>query len=186
MKTNLLSLLTLPLIGVSTYKLLTTNIEPPTTKFYYPVGTVMIKSKDKVCSGVAIKNDTVMTAKHCLDEKLTVTTLNGKELEATVKDESKDMDLAVLTVKEPILIPVVMAEDLPSKASKVYAIGHPQAKLIHAEGQLLAVNNGRIESKIAIEPGFSGGGVYNDQMQLVGITSSKTDNGLSYSVLVVD
>jgi S1-C subfamily serine protease len=136
-----------------------------------------------MCSGEFIAPDRIATAAHCLEAAeattgdslsyLTLRALGARDLTpsvAVVIALDEELDLAVLRALEPAPAFVSIAP-APSPGARVMAIGHPKGKLYReTSGMLLAEHSSVISALITVDHGSSGGGLYDEQYHLIGIT----------------
>jgi serine protease Do len=126
---------------------------------------------------------------------------NRYETEATLVGRDPSTDLAVITFQSPLILPIISFGD--SNTTKigqaVFAIGNPNPAglwyltvtqgIISAQNRLLT--SGEIESTYYIQhdagtgPGNSGGGLFNTDGELIGITNLKSNSNfdnMAYAV----
>jgi serine protease Do len=129
-------------------------------------------------SGVVIAPDTVITNRHVIEDGVTYRVEHqGKSRPAKLIQTDPDHDLAELFV-EGLAAPAVSMRDSStlSVGEKVYAIGAPEGlELTISEGLISGlrdIDRARvIQTSAAISPGSSGGGLFDSQGRLVGITT---------------
>lgn len=124
------------------------------------------------CSGVIVdekENKTyVITCKHCVGPTEEVMVENEQ---ASIIFTPVDDDLALIIVngKIPNKKPASLAKTNPNLGDKLIHIGYPIFELYESYGELIRTSKdwhwGSFESK----GGCSGGGIYNEQKELVGI-----------------
>lgn len=124
------------------------------------------------CSGVVLKNKSfdsvVITAKHCVDisQGMYVNNIPVKTIIASTKE-----DLALLIVDGyiPSKYNVKLAENNAVLGDKVYHYGLPklQEYFIHGKVVMMLLSN-HYASMVSIG-GCSGGGIFNEKGELVGI-----------------
>ena len=121
-----------------------------------------------ICSGVLIENTKILTAKHCIDtfEEVYVENISVKTIIASVDD-----DLAILVLSKPIPNKVVtkLAKYNSIIGDNVYHIGYPRFSEYYSEGIVNLKTKDHYYAILDIIPGCSGGGVWNDKGDLVGI-----------------
>jgi S1-C subfamily serine protease len=123
------------------------------------------------CTGVVLTNEsdsaTVLTAKHCTGvfEEIYV----EEELVDYVV-ESVDDDLAVLVLKTniPNKVPVKLAKKNASLLQIVYNYGYPAFETHVSVGYVYRRTLDWYFMKIKVIPGCSGGGIFNENGELVG------------------
>jgi V8-like Glu-specific endopeptidase len=139
-------------------------------------GTVQIFSVNPEgfgrCSGVLIESkygiNSVLTAKHCIDT----------DEEMYVEDKlvnfimtSKDDDLALLIVEGTFLNknPVKIAKTNPTVNTIGYHFGYPDGNLYQDSGPLKRITKDWEFYEMESKPGCSGGPVFNENEELIGI-----------------
>ncbi len=139
-------------------------------------------------SGVVIGSDHVITNRHVIEQGVSFRVAHGgKEWPAKVIRVDPDHDLAELSV--PVLpanaAPVVTRDSSTlGVGEKVYAIGAPEGlELTISEGLISGLRDfgkGKvIQTSAAISPGSSGGGLFDAQGRLIGITTFYLKEGQS-------
>jgi len=164
------------------------------------VAVETLSSEDSVKnlgSGVVVAPDLVVTNRHVLTKGVKVSILQGRQAcRAFVAWIDPDHDLGLLRVyrgePEPaqgspacaLNAPPVSLRASPSPAvgERVYAIGTPEGlELTLSEGIISGLrefeNGHAIQTSAAISPGSSGGGLFDAQGRLVGITTFFLDEG---------
>jgi serine protease Do len=103
----------------------------------------------------------------------------SREAEVIVVQEDRDQ-AALLVVDEPLDHPIALPGGMPSVGDTVYAMGHPYGlEWSFSSGVVSAIrveedmvdNIPIIQATAPISPGNSGGGLFNEYGQLVGICS---------------
>jgi len=129
-------------------------------------------------SGVVISTGQVITNCHVAKRgKSRRVRQSGKKFSATMRYSDPSRDLCQLNVPDLQAPPVVMGTAKKLKVGqRVYAIGAPEdLELTLSEGLIssLRPHDGSeyIQTSAAISLGSSGGGLFNDQGQLIGITT---------------
>jgi S1-C subfamily serine protease len=124
------------------------------------------------CSGVVIKEDEknmyVLTAKHCVELGREMWVENNL---VTLAITSTEQDLAYLVVSGhiPNKVPVVLASVNPKIGDKLYHIAYPMWDEYKSEGKLIRISKDWEWSDLASKHGCSGGGIFNEKSELVGI-----------------
>ncbi|AZN42974.1 trypsin-like peptidase domain-containing protein [Paenibacillus albus] len=153
---------------------------------------VMIMTDVAQGSGVVIGENEILTNYHVMQgaTKGSITTLNGKDFEIKgVVGYDKTSDLAVIQTKTPLGIAPVEIGFSAYKGDHVVTIGSPL-------GFQNTVSDGVISNIVTdsaqlyqisapIDHGSSGGGLFNDYGQLIGITSSgieSTQANLNFAI----
>lgn len=144
-------------------------------------------------SGVVIERGKVVTNWHVIERASTVT-VKRKDVNYTaqVLSDRRDRDLALLSVQGLESPPVGVSSIRTVEVGQpVYAVGAPAGlELTLTNGLVSAlreVDDGKlIQTSAPISPGSSGGGLFNEQGQLIGITtlkgSGKAMEGLGFAV----
>ena len=143
-------------------------------------------------SGFVISQDGyIVTNYHVIDEasKITVTLVDGKSYDATLVGGDEENDIAVLKVDATGLDTVVIgSSDNLVVGDQVYAIGNPLGELtfsltggyVSALDRNVTMSDGRrmnyIQTDTAINSGNSGGALFDQYGQVVGIVSAKLSN----------
>lgn len=128
-------------------------------------------------SGVVIGKDAVVTNCHVIEEAKRIVALHtGRELEATPDISDLDRDLCHLSVPGLAAVPVVLWESRLTVGQRVYAIGAPEGlELTISEGLVSSIRqfdgSQYIQTSAAISAGSSGGGLFDTEGRLVGITA---------------
>lgn len=161
-------------------------------------------------SGVILSSDGyILTCAHVVDDAdtVTVTTSDGTEYDAEVVGSDTADDIAVLKIDATDLTAAVIGDsDAASVGETVYADGNPGGTLSGTitEGIVSALNReitvetdsgeaitlNVIQTSAAVSPGSSGGGLFNDQGELIGIVNAKSsdtsDEGLGFAIPIND
>jgi hypothetical protein len=143
-------------------------------------------------SGVVLPSGEVVTNHHVVEKGVTVTVVaKGRSALALIVGQDPDRDLALLFVVGLDASPAQLGRTESLKVGqRVFAVGAPYGlELSISEGivsQLRGKKPPIIQTTAAISPGSSGGGLFNEQGQLVGITSFylKGGQGLNFAVPV--
>jgi len=139
----------------------------------YPGGTL--------CSGVSVEGGYILTAEHCgCGDNVTVTFRDGTKLKAsTAHDPEKngrDQVIALkLDSKAPATVPI--ADRPVQKGQTVRSYGYPAGKWSINEGVVTSMNERFTSTDFFILEGNSGGGLFNEQGELIGIASARNDLG---------
>jgi S1-C subfamily serine protease len=160
---------------------------PAATPSFAP-SSVYIKVEDGHGSGVYIGNGLFLTAAHVAkkaqDDKLTVILNDGDELPAVVLWKNEDYDVALIRTTDTVAAQIAHlscdARELPVGAY-VETIGNPvNLKNVRTRGAV-ARNIAHFDkpmnafiADLTIAPGNSGGPVFDDQGNLVGLVSAMT------------
>jgi serine protease Do len=146
---------------------------------------VVVKSYDQkgklvgFGSGVVIPSGDVVTNYHVIarGSRYEISRA-GKTNAATKKIYNRDNDLALLSAQCLVATPVFLGQANGLKVGeRVYAVGSPEMlELSISEGIVSQLRGGvppLIQTTAAISPGSSGGGLFNAEGELVGITTFK-------------
>lgn len=124
------------------------------------------------CTGVILSTDenssTVLTARHCVTEvgDVYVDWVLVKKIIV-----SNNEDLAILITTEPIQYRLVskLAKNVAGFASELFATGYPKSQEYLYYGFVLGRTRIGTMARMQPLPGCSGGGLFNEDMELVGI-----------------
>jgi S1-C subfamily serine protease len=163
-----------------------------------------LKKKDKKPSGVGSgfvfsSDGYVFSNHHVIDgaEKINITLLDGKELEATLIGSDADTDISILKVYEPgFTVAKLGNSDELEIGQFLIAIGNPYgfqhtvtAGVLSGMARTMTAPSGRqienvLQTDIALNPGNSGGPLINTDGEVVGINTAVIPyaNGISFSV----
>lgn len=128
-------------------------------------------------SGVRLPSGDVVTNYHVVKAGVRYTVGQGKQgVPATVKAGDPDKDLCLLTAPGLTAKPARLGKAARLKVGEpVYAVGAPQGlELSLSEGIVSQLRGGPpplIQTTVAISGGSSGGGLFNAEGELVGITT---------------
>lgn len=140
-------------------------------------------------SGVIISSDGyIVTNHHVIDgsSKITVTLTDGISYEAALIGSDKKTDLAVLKINAEGLKPAVYGSSSSLQVGEpAIVVGNPLGQLggsvsngiISALDRQITVDNevmSLLQTNAAVNPGNSGGGLFNAQGELVGIINAKS------------
>lgn len=142
-----------------------------------------------LCSGVWIAKHLILTANHCVadmedGESLAVSTPSNHDAGGTpavVMALDEVHDLAVVGVMEVPDHPITMPGALPQQGDRVETMGHPVGQYwSYSSGDVAAIRDDLdggpfrvIQTTAPTSPGNSGGGLFNERGELVGICSYK-------------
>lgn len=152
-------------------------------------------------SGVIITADGyIVTNNHVIDgaSKITVTLTNTQSYEATLIGKDAQTDLALLKIEESNLKPAILGNSDELKVGEIsIAIGNPLGNLggtvtdgiISALSREITVDGQKmnlLQTNAAVNPGNSGGGLFNIYGELIGVVNAKSggDNveGLGFAI----
>jgi tetratricopeptide (TPR) repeat protein len=135
-------------------------------------------------SGVVIERGVVITNCHVAEagQKLEVSLLKTAYT-ASVRYADPDRDLCELSVPKLLAPPITFGDSQNLEVGqRVYAVGAPEGlELSLSEGLVSSVRSSAglhfIQTTASISPGSSGGGLFDDQGRLVGITTFYVTEG---------
>jgi hypothetical protein len=136
-------------------------------------------------SGVRLPSGDVITNYHVVKAGVRYTVGQGKKgVPATLKAGDPDKDLCLLTAPGLTAKPARLGRAARLKVGEpVYAVGAPQGlELSLSEGIVSQLRGGPpplIQTTVAISGGSSGGGLFNAEAELVGITTFYLQDGQS-------
>lgn len=163
-------------------------------------GSGVIISKD----GYVITNNHVIfnSNSNKVADSITVRLSSGKEYSARLVGRDADADIALLKVEADDLSPAVVGDSSKLKVGEtVVAVGNPLGELggtvtcgiISATNRKISVDSNKmnlIQIDAAVNPGNSGGGMFNMKGELVGIVNAKSSgsdiDGLGFAIPVND
>lgn len=182
----------------------------PRTEVYFrcvseSVSVPVSKSATSSGTGFGISSDGIIaTNSHVINgsSKIIVRGVNGdftKSYSAKLLTEDKNNDLAIIQITEPSFtslgeIPFTIANRTSDVGSSVFAMGYPLKAIM---GDEIKLTNGIISSKsgyrgdvttyqisVPLQPGNSGGPLFDQNGNLVGIVNAKLTMGenVSYAV----
>lgn len=141
------------------------------------VSIVMVDDYDGIgtCTGVVLKNtpteSIVLTAKHCLviEGEMYIESLLVNSIGVSYKS-----DLAYLVLNKfiPNKTPVRLSNHIPKNKDKIIGIGFPKRKLYKTTGTIFSETRKKQYAMMKIIKGCSGGGVFNEYGELIGIMVS--------------
>lgn len=165
---------------------------------------VRISAAPAYGTGFVVDDGTrVVTAWHvvAMCESIWVQTEDGKEVEATVERFDKKEDVAILQLAEAVAgaDPLPLSPDVPTVGDVLFAVGHPfvlgegpkgrHEGLLEwslTAGMVSMVGEKQIQTTVSLQPGNSGGPVFDDQGRVVGVAVERHgDFGLARKVDVV-
>lgn len=146
------------------------------------------------CSGVVVSEDEILLANHCVSmpegvklKQIWVKDYDGRSQKATVGMRFPEFDLAVLNVK--INETPAKLADSAQVGETCYVVGHPLG-IAWVVSKGIVSRNYLVDSSFkdasffvtdaVVLPGNSGGGVWNEKGELLGIVSMSTSMMGSY------
>jgi len=155
------------------------------------VKTLDTRGKLKILgSGVLLPSDRVATNCHVVEGGASYLVGRGKELvRATLYAEDGDKDICILDAKGITGNPVQLGKAASLQVGeKVYAVGAPQGlELSLSDGIVAQLRGGPpplIQTTAAISPGSSGGGLFDGEGRLVGLTILSLEGGQSLNFAI--
>lgn len=163
-------------------------------------GSGVIMSED----GYVITNNHVICDEETgkLSDSVTVRLRNGEEYKAEIIGADADSDIAVLKIEATGLTPAVSGNsDSLAVGEEVIAVGNPLGELggtvtngiVSATDREIVVGDvtmNLIQTNAAVNPGNSGGGLFNMSGELIGIVNAKSSGsdveGLGFAIPVND
>lgn len=145
--------------------------------------------KTSIGSAVAVTPAALVTACHVVNEAVSATVTQGQttiKIKSVLRDPDPSRDLCVLLTETPLQLPAVQiapAEGL-RVGQRVFAIGSPHGlELTLTEGLISALRpraQGQlpiIQTSAPVSSGSSGGGLFDEEGRLVGVTDSVAPGG---------
>jgi len=143
------------------------------------------KSGSAVCSGVVFRNDKnntqILTAKHCSDV-FEETYVDGLRVSYILSSDNDDLAIFILKEQIPNKKPVRFAKQNQKINTLIYHLGFPELSIYTSVGYIYlnAIDNSFAIMKII--PGCSGGGLFNEDGELIGIGFASIDFGEGLTV----
>ena len=153
-------------------------------------------------SGFVISEDGyIVTNYHVVEgaSNITVTFTDGTSYDATFVGGEKDNDVAVLKIDATGLTPVVLGDsDNMLVGDPVYTIGNPLGELTYTmtDGMVSALNRtvtneegitmNMLQTNCTINSGNSGGPLFNQYGEVIGITSAKLSSDSSSTTATIE
>ena len=162
-----------------------------TTEIYTNVYGQVVQTAASGSGFIITQDGYIVTNYHVIEDasKITVTLVDGKSYDATLVGGDEENDIAVLKVDATGLSTVVIgSSDSLVVGDQVYAIGNPLGELtfsltggyVSALDRNVTMSDGRrmnyIQTDTAINSGNSGGPLFDQYGQVVGIVSAKLSN----------
>jgi hypothetical protein len=128
-------------------------------------------------SGVVVAKEGVVTNCHVVEEAKRIVIVNtGREFDAKVEISNLERDLCYLAVPHLALPPAPLASGAVKVGQRVYAVGAPEGlELSISEGLVSSIREFEgsqyIQTSAPISGGSSGGGLFDTEARLVGLTA---------------
>ncbi len=156
---------------------------------------VMVVQGAAVCGGVAISEEVVVTAAHCvaLGDGARIERRDGARFHGRVIARDVGDDVAVVLVPDAALSFAPLAVDAPRVGQGVFAVGHPYGGVAGgflsgtlawsvSGGAVSAVGDRAVQITAPVNPGNSGGPVFDDAGAVVGVVSRRLrGDGLGFA-----
>lgn len=134
-------------------------------------------------SAVVIAPETLITNCHVLKAAVSYSVRQGNTSHrATLQHGDSERDLCQMQVPQMKSPPAAVQAELPVIGQRVYALGAPRGlEATLTDGLVSAIRRNPagqvdfIQTSAPLSPGSSGGGLFDDQGRLVGITTSGVD-----------
>lgn len=146
----------------------------------------IVEGEASLGSGVAVGPELVVTNEHVVADGKTIKVRHGtRTWTATLSVCSPQSDLCLLSVPDLDAPVVPLRRSTIAPGERVYALGAPEGlELTFSEGMISAVRVGPsgqrlIQTSTPISHGSSGGGLFDIQGRLVGITTFYVKDGQS-------
>lgn len=156
-------------------------------------------------SGVIIsKEGHIVTNNHVIDNasNITVTLKDGQNYKAELIGTDSRTDIAILKIDADNLVPAPIGDSSTLRVGELaVVIGNPLGQLggtvtngiisaLEREIKLEGITMNLIQTNAAVNPGNSGGGLFNDKAELVGIVVAKSlgldVEGLGFAIPIND
>lgn len=145
-------------------------------------------------SGCLIESNRILTAYHVVDgaSSISVSLEDGDWVKAKLVDGDKGIDWAVVETAVPLNGCLVTRANNIEIGDSIYTLGFPSASILglglkYADGVISSLTGlggdvNRFQMTIPIQPGNSGGPVFNKSGALIGIVSSTVDPDKFYKI----
>ena len=124
------------------------------------------------CTGVVLDNTPdfalVATAKHCIKEG-SPSYVEGILVEKVIVHDTRDLALVILSEKIPHKYPAKRPSEEHTVFSNIFHIGFPGGVTLYSQGKTLAQSFKIDVGLLHVIKGCSGGGVFNQEGELIGI-----------------
>lgn len=132
----------------------------------------------RLCSGVSVEGGYVLTVEHCGCENATAVFRDGTRLKVTpAHDPEKNLrdQVTALRLSGKAPATATISSKKVTKGEVVRSYGYPAGKWSMNEGVVTKTNGQFTSTDFFILEGNSGGGLFNEKGELVGIASSRND-----------
>ena len=140
----------------------------------HTVSIISVNPYFTICSGIIIKEDKyhtyILTCKHCLslNEEMYA---DDHKIELIITSAYDDLALLITSGKFPNKTPATLALSNPKKEQSVYHHAYPDVYHAYkARGEVVKYTDDWGWANLTLRGGCSGGGIFNEDAQLVGIT----------------
>jgi tetratricopeptide (TPR) repeat protein len=142
-------------------------------------------------SGVIVGSNKVATNCHVVEDADSIeVTWQGKKLHASLQSRDSLRDICLLSVKDLEAKPIILRKRAELKVGEtVYAVGNPLGlELTVSSGLISALPISRDESHIytsaPLSPGSSGGGLFDSNGRLIGLTTGIFSYGQNFNIAI--
>lgn len=141
-------------------------------------------------SGVSLPSGKIATNCHVVKEDLFYQVGQNKHfVKASLYAEDRDKDICLLNVEEAIGKPVELGESTRLKVGvPVYSVGAPKGLELSLSNGIVSQLRGEppplIQTTAGISPGSSGGGLFDEDGKLVGLTTLYIEGGQSLNFAI--
>jgi len=157
----------------------------------------VLPSRSFTGTGFALNQEGyIITSFHVVEDAKSIFISNDKfeqlQVEAVYKDET--LDLAILKVTDDNFkkfreMPYSFKKSIADPGEKVFTMGYPREELVYGEGSISSYtgfegDTASYQISIPVNPGNSGGPLFDNQGNLLGIISGRNSNaeGASFAV----
>ncbi len=157
----------------------------------------VVTTNESVGSGFAIGENSILTNAHVVGESTSVTllTYGNQSINANVHLLSYEMDIALLVVEAPVMIPLkpVSIENV-SIGDEIYTVGAPNSMVYTLTKGIISAKNrliggiSYIQVDAPINSGNSGGPLLNSSGEVLGINTLKLSDseGIGLAIPIYD
>ena len=140
--------------------------------------------------GFIITNAHVIGKSHYVD----VVNCSGQEFHASIIFMDNNTDIALLQIQDsdfvrPLSLPYVIKDNLQNIGEEVYTLGYPKNDIVYNAGYLSSISgyNGdtsNYQVQLDVNPGNSGGPLFNKKGEVIGILSTREINANSVAFAI--